>query len=747
METDGYVNKQPHISTDSSTNTNPVSSKQQLRSIKADSTSAPQVGTTETANVGNRIPIQHIHTTSNQTANIEPVHNHEPAVKIHSSVPLTDKEAARLTKQRLKVELATKKQKLSTMKKDAKKLKGRITKPQRTDHALIEEGVANLGIARSAKAMLPTAERMASYLELQSLNKQISVKENQIAGISKELHDLTPGKLNPAKAALGKFLGEIGKLGLEARGWGVGADVLLSPMVYYHGIIDSVWNMAWMRTGASVISETRGIKELLKVGEQRLAELDGLQAHIDPHSEKGQILAKERELMEAAVAELKVALEQLPVAEIVEQNVANLIKAQYSLARVAEAVTGMITWISPAISAAQSVLGVTLPHAAHLASNAAAVAGPASTIFAIATLPGVVFTSLRGIWGCRRNLIRCRQDLRFASEARKTGIENVRLNAEGFHDIFNMPEVRLHPPLSGLRLNIHAVQTRSDELERGIQAIDQKLLAGNLKKDQIKELKGERANLRAEKALLHDEVEAMVQQKMADPSTTPATQEVLKKVVSRLNAKKTLATTATTLESTLVPYIQQKAKTKAIMEGVRLTADGLTITSAVVTTVGIVSTPFAPHVGLAALVTGMGIGYCGLAVAYPVAGLVKKLRTMYLEKAHISTEQFNSAFKAQLNKEIAMWPQLEAAGLEDQTATSLMFEVMKKHYREMPKEWGPKEWAQALAADPPGGKQWKQYDEALNHLRHHDQRSLGSGAARWIANKIKSRKTPKTARI
>ncbi len=732
METNNYVKRQSLNIPGSLTSPPPLSSKQRLRSIKTDTTSAPKVAAAGTGNIESSMSILHVHTTSNQTTNVESVHNHRAK----------DKKAVRATKQRLNVELAANKQQLSTMKKDAKRLKGQVTKPQPTVRTLREEGVANPNIAHSTKAMLPAGDRMACYLELQVLKKRINVKESQIADISKELSQLNPGKLDSAKAVLGKFFRELGKVGQEARGWGVGPDVFLTPMVYYHGIIDLIGNLTWMRTGSSILSETRGTKELLKIGEQRLAELDGLQAHIDPHSEEGQVLADERIQMEAAIVELKIALEQLPVAGILEQNVSNLIKAQYSLARVAEAVSGLITWISPAINTAQSVLGVTAPHAAHLASSAAAIAGPASMIFAIATLPGVVFTSVRSIYGCRRNILRCRQDLSFASEARKTGIENVRLNAEGLLDIVNMPEIVSHIPLTTLRLGIHSVQTRSAELEKAIQAIDQKLLEGNLKKDQIKELKTERTNLRAKKALLHDEVEEMVLKKMADRSTTPASQEVLKKVVSRLNAKSTLATTATTLESTLVPYIQQKTKTKAIMEGVRLTADGLTITAAVVTTVGIVSTPFAPPVGFGALVTGMGIGYCGLMVAYPVAGLVKKLRTMYLGKAHISTEQFNKEFKTQLNKEITIWPQLVAAGLEDQTATSLMFSVMKKHYREMPKEWGPKEWAQALAADPPGGKQWKQYDEALNHLRHHDPRSLGSGAARWIADKIKARKTP-----
>lgn len=266
-----------------------------------------------------------------------------------------------------------------------------------------------------------------------------------------------------------------------------------------------------------------------------------------------------------------------------------------------------------------------------------------------------------------------------------------------------------------------------------LKSCERQLLAGNLTKAQIAELKKNMVNARIEIG------NAMtVAMHLLDGKPEFA------RFAQSLKAKQVAASSNMAMQETMVPFLEQRLKTKQIGEWVRGAGETLSLASTGFAAAGFVGL-VANGAGAPLLVAAAALGFSSTATIYGGGFLVNKIRKMQLGKDRISTAEFNEKMISQLQAEVSNWQALEDSGLAGQSTASAMFEMMKKHYPAMPKSWGPKEWAESLVNDAPKGPERKRFRDAQEAMLYHDSsKGIIGGITKKVVGKIEKKLTQST---
>jgi hypothetical protein len=458
--------------------------------------------------------------------------------------------------------------------------------------------------------------------------------------------------------------------------------------------LDTGWMFFWSRDTSRHFGEEKQMKELVNLAEHRLVEIDDtLRAGAIKNPVQRTALLAEHKTLNDGLAILKEELGRDALSIGIQQTFSNGLKCIYSYSRFIQALSTVIPLVLQSTSQAMGMVG--------LATS-------------VVTIPIGLFLSARGLSSCYKNLRTCVQNLKISIGLRNKELVTLKKESESFADVHNMRQLNAHP---ALKASIQEANEQITAKRAAINAINRDLRDGIKDKSIVAQKKADRAELELQ-IISHREsvLEAVSDQHYS-----------LDMVRDRVVANDILYQNSQALDNTLLPYIQQKTVIKTTLESLRVGAEGLTIVSTILTTSGLITTA-AGGSGIPLISAGAIIGLTGLAVQLPVSMAAKKLIKTVQGKNRISTKQFNEELKLRLEAEVRNWDAIEGSGMTNSTTSAIMFKILKKHYKSMPPEWGPKEWAAALVSEPPEGKQWRRYNFALMKMRRHDDsRYLGEG--------------------
>lgn len=279
---------------------------------------------------------------------------------------------------------------------------------------------------------------------------------------------------------------------------------------------------------------------------------------------------------------------------------------------------------------------------------------------------------------------------------------------------------------SPLKAQIRALAGEVNAAQTTIKNADDRLIAGNLKKPEIAALKKQRL-----------EAQSKLQNSMSVAinllSTHVEAHPDIKPVLHKAHAKQLIASSASSLEGIINPYLNQRLQTKGIGEWVKGAGEMMGLAGAGLGAVALVSTiATGGSAGLPLLLSAAVMSLGSVATIYGGGILVNKLRKMQLGDDRVKSDKFDAALLGQLEKEVKNWDVLKGSNMEGNTTAAAMFEVVKKHYSGMPEKWGAKEWAESLVNDAPNGPERKRFQEALNVMLYHDS---SKGIIGGITNK------------
>ncbi|MDP1835807.1 MAG: hypothetical protein Q8K75_07750 [Chlamydiales bacterium] len=581
----------------------------------------------------------------------------------------------------LKVQLAAEKVKLSHMKTHAKVLKKTAFKKHKTPKSYISAKIAGKNHRIAVRKRAPIEQRMTAYVELQSLQKKISVKEQHISTIKTSLKGRVGKVLATAKEGVLGLVRETDKYGSEGRGASLIAGSLrMTPLILLSAVGDTVRlilsGVAVLKTGKQKIN----LKGIIAQGTLKRDELvRQAEGEINP-KKKADLLHKVGEI-NVALEALRVEVKHVSLADTLQKTLSSGLKVVHSYAKVIQSLSVLLP------------LFVNVGRAAVPLSVAGNVAG-------LITLPFSLLLSVQGISSCCRNLHQARKDFMYAATIRDSHVNLAASRAESLAVLYDIPDL-------------------DREARQLIQEADSEILDLAPPRDP-KEIVAIQSKLSEQ--MLH---------RIADCAEN---EEMLPFIAvrNRLELNAMSLTVVDNLEAIILPYVKQKVRMKAVQELLRFSAEGLIIAGSFIATGG----AFTGNVPL--MVAGAVTGLSSIAVQYPLSMLISFLGKKAIGKGRVSTEQFTDAFKANLLNEIQNWDALETAGLTETTSTSIIFNLLKPHYHHLPSNWGPREWAQSLASDVSNGVEWGRYEKAINNLRHHDSsRSVAEGVPRWIKGQFK----------
>lgn len=642
-------------------------------------------------------------------------------------IPLKKKEKIKLAKEEIK----QRKAELKKLKVRLKVIEGQLGKSQPSDRTYLEIGHWKW----HAKVRTPIAHRMVAFVEQTKLRKEIRIQQ-------KELRQLQNFVKNPVikvgqYVVGGVLLGRRRYRGLKPK---TGRRPIL-PKSLTPGAtpataaakLPSPWQWykmaeAWLNTAETAVaavknvSRARTLKGLQKDGNKRLEEIakEKLQ-HISGTPEYTALVEEEKFTREV-IGKLHEELMKTPVIETAGQTAIGLLSMSFDVA----ALTHIVSSILPTLVVSTQILRVT------------EVVGLAA---AGVTVPlAVIFTTI-GIAGTIDNFRTCIGDLFLVRGYSDKKLEGHKLNLQALDDLLdqNITDPTAVDILS--RAN-DGIRTAQDKLRATVTArIEFKDKASQ------KTLKALHAEYEREiKAWQHScEMELQAHIESLDPAERPPLERLLIQFQTRRVAERS----AEALQTTIIPYVSQKATTKLVSTTVRASFDCITLTATGLTLFGFGSMVFGgggavvlPVAGTLGLIGTYGQISCGF--------LVKRLRIMQLniQGTRIRTKQLDTEMLKRLREEVKNWDNLTAAGLEDKTAAAVMFSVLKKNYMILPPHWGPKEWAESLINDDSSGPERARYGAALSTIGEHDTFGVVRRVALWPARKLYSRwaSPPKSAK-
>ncbi|MDP1836120.1 MAG: hypothetical protein Q8K75_09385 [Chlamydiales bacterium] len=557
----------------------------------------------------------------------------------------------------------------------------------------------------SGASVRPIGDRMASFIQLQSLERDIRAKKNEIDTLHQQIAPGRVGRVTAkGKEIAGKSLEEFFKYGVEGRGASVQLGPYPNPLMFLQMGLDTGWMYFWSRDTSKHIGEEKQMKELVNLAENRLVEIDDIlrSGAIRNPAERITLLVEHKTLNDGLTI-LKEELGRDPISIGIQQTLSNGLKCIYSYSRFIQALSTVIPLVLQGTSQVMGMVG--------LATS-------------VVTIPIGLFLSARGLSSCYKNIRTCVQNLKISIGLRNKELVTLKKDTECFADVHNMRQLDAYP---ALRESIQHANEQIVAKRSAINVINRDLRNGIKDKSIVAQKKADRANLELEiKGHREAVIEAVSNQHFS-----------LDLVRDRVVANDILFQNSQALDSTLLPYIQQKTVIKTTLESLRVGAEGLTIVSTILTTSGLITTA-AGGSGIPLISAGAIVGLTSLAVQLPVSMATKLLIKTVQGKNRVSTKQFNEELKSRLEAEVNNWDAIEGSGMANSTTSAIMFKILKKHYKSMPPEWGPADWAAALVNDPPEGKQWRRYNFALMKMRRHDDsRYLGEGLMAAAVKKLR----------
>ncbi len=431
------------------------------------------------------------------------------------------------------------------------------------------------------------------------------------------------------------------------------------------------------KQAAGGIVDNKRCKELIKVGEQRLQEIDEqLTGESDP-AKKGR-LQEERQTIQAGINHL----EERMLLRSPTEAAQNMALAGVQAAQIgAMGVSHLAGIASPALAQVPIVGALVLPLAAGLAID--------------------------GLYAGKKNLNQANKD-RALVEGKQQQLAAARSSgATPLDSILNMPELANQP---GIQNDIGRLNNQIKGANKRLAEFDNELLKGNLSKQRIVEIRKGKIEARIE---IENAMKVAVNMLEGKPQLAPVLKEV--------KAQQVLADSAAMLETNMMPFFQQKLKTKAVAEYIRAGGEVASLAGTACATGGLIAsvTGYGLPAGIPLAVVGVALGIGGIVTKFASNGLANKIRNLQLGKDKVSTKQFNSAMNAQMKKEQAVWQSLSP---EQQkcTATYAMFEMIRKHDPTIPKNWDAGRWAEALLSESDKGPRHKALHAATDRMLKHD---------------------------
>lgn len=391
--------------------------------------------------------------------------------------------------------------------------------------------------------------------------------------------------------------------------------------------------------------------------------------------------------------------------EIIQKGVDALqqrIDAQSSEENIQRAVLSGIAVIH-SMAALLNSIGHGLTDSTHLISSVPVVLGSIGMV----TMPIGAALSLDSLWAAFRNANRAKRDRTVVLGWQQT-ISDSRRNIVQFPDVVRELRDQRPPADATLLSNLVELEKRVEVAQVVLTGIERQLLAGNNSKEEVARLKAGRREA----------------QEFTDNALKIAThllenQPGLERCHSQLVAKQALSNSLSVMQQTVNPFIEQKLKTKIVGEYVRSVAEFLALGATVTTAVGLATAP-AMGAGSPIILAGGILGILSATTVYGGGALVTLIRRMQLGTDRITGTEFKEAFLETIQREVAQWPAIEAAGLQKATMASFMFELARRHDPTIGPNWDAKRWAEAIANDGPDGVHRKALDAAMERMLYHD---------------------------
>lgn len=629
---------------------------------------------------------------------------------VESNGPLTAED-----KSGVSATIARERLSLSRMKGHAKVLRKQVFSKHPTNHFRFRLEIAGKVFCLPVKKRMPVAHRMAMYVELHELERKIVLQQNKVTELEKPLRGRAKRGWDSAKMLVNSIISEVRHFGAEGRSTSVGiGSSPFSPTLYVSAALDTLGMLYWAANGVLTLQQVKNIKGLIEGGAKRLSQVENALKTLPPGSDEAMALEKERTSILKAMAPLREELDRRPVASIAKNTLTSAIRALDSYARIIQAVAAIAPLMIKTGQSAMATVG---------------------TVAGAATLPLSVFLCCRGISGCIANLGKAMNDRRWASGVLAKDLPLMRnqvlslVNLSKISNLDLVPDARDDIASTAERIIGHQKTIKRMQLDilNGAKSSSPEWVEERKRISNVLQLQIIKEEQQLAQRLLHRIAECEAPEQIA----------VLEEARCMLRARLTLAESMKSMESTFLPYVEQETKVKMVLESLRILAEGMMLASSVALATGLfLSTFYGAGMPLLAIATLLGLG--SIAIQYPVSILVEKLAKVSRGKQHIPKEQVETELANRLRAEVKEWENLEHAGMAQCTASSLMFALLSPHYDDMPQAWGAKEWAAALADDPPNGKHWQQYRKAVSMLRYHDEgRNPADRLINWIALRIK----------
>ncbi|MDP1835806.1 MAG: hypothetical protein Q8K75_07745 [Chlamydiales bacterium] len=548
----------------------------------------------------------------------------------------------------------------------------KLTKTELEDKRKVMKDHRDMAKAEAFKTGGRVGNKMESLAKYHAMQKDLAHNKADLKAKTKETATTNESRWHSVKKTLGKAKTGISRLGSSGRESSLGCNFVMAG---FSGVLDTVDVVSSAKNLRSDILDTNKCKTLIAEGQARLK---------DPN-----ISPKERRDIENGIKMLNEHIEKkTPTAKQVTKVVMSATSAVHSVASFTYGVSKIAAAVSTTIQGVP-VIG---------------------QVAAVVTLPLGAALCFDAVWSIKNNLKQVSQDRdsigKSSEKLAKAYDKELRLD-----DISGQLDKTSAPP--ALKNQIKTLAGEVNTAQATIKSADQKLLAGNLKKPEIAALKKQK--LEAQTRLQNSmgvAINLMSTHVGAHPDIRP--------VLNKAHAKQIIGSSANNLEQTINPYLNQRLQTKRIGEWVKGAGEMMALTATGLGAAGLVATVAGGGAGAPLLVAAAVMGIASTATIYGGGLLVNKFRKMQLGKDRVKTDQFDAAMMGQLEKEVKNWDVLKGAGMEGNTTAAAMFEVVKKHYGGMPKDWGPKEWAQSLVNDAPKGPERKRFKEAMGVMLYHD---------------------------
>lgn len=644
-------------------------------------------------------------------------------------IKLTPKQQKKLAKQQIKARS-----------EEIKRLKEKVEAHQTILKHTTRSGPTYLKVGNwqwKAKKKAPISDRMAAYLEMQKIKKEINAEKRAIGKLKQFVR-------NPFRKAFDRtvenvFASRQGYRGLKSK---TGAKPILPkhliaspgtpvtakfpmPWVWYKIINEGLIGLIKASRQASFsMTASKALRELVKDGLSRLKEIGDLKQQLLGDPDALVALQAEEQELRSSVDALYKELERIPVVDDVGGATLAGMSSAFDLASLIQ------------------TFSILIPHWIDMGKYASyfGYVGIGVSIF---TIPlAVTFTAL-GASATIDNLRTSIKDLFFSRGYSSHRLEQFHQDLERIDGLLQLPELN-RSSLDDVYDEMKTASDRIIHIEQQLSAIRSRLLDGKLDKGQVKILKNLRSSLQNELTGTQDGLQDFLKRRLQECPDNDY--QSLSIVEAAVRARRVAADSALAMQTTIMPFVKRKVTTKVICECVRGVFDLINIVGTSLTIIGFGMTVFGgagfPIMAVGGAMALIG-GYGQIATTY----LVRKLRQLQLRGSGVSTQEFDVELMRRLKKEVGNWDALEANGLADKTNAAVMFDVLKKNYPFLPKNWGPREWATALVNDEPGGKERGGYYRALSGMKDHDNSSFLRRVVLWPVRKLRQRSLKKMVAI